>query len=102
MTYRVFDTSINKLFGAFPTESAAMQQVRALIADDPAFADELVVSYEREDGSFSLPLSGDLLVSRASAILDNIRVDTVESRDVLRSQPSASPTRTLARKASLD
>ncbi len=69
MKYRVFDTSINKLFGVYQTEEEAMTLVRTLIgANEDDYADDLAVACEREDGSFSEPLSGVALVARAEQV----------------------------------
>ena len=68
MTYRVFDTGINKLFGVFPTEAEAMRLVRVLLSDDAGYADDLAVSCEADDGSFASPLSGAALIARADEV----------------------------------
>jgi hypothetical protein len=69
MTYRVVDTRINKLFGAYETEEEALTFVRALVgANGDDYAGDLAVSHERMDGSFGESLSGAALVARAEAI----------------------------------
>lgn len=69
MKYRVFDTSINKLFGAYDTEEEAMTLVRALVGtNDVGYAEDLAVSCEFADGHFSEPLSGAALLARAEEV----------------------------------
>ena len=65
MIYRVFDTSINRLFGAYSTEEEALTLARTLIDDNgDDYADDLAVGCERDDGSFAVPLSGAALIAR--------------------------------------
>ncbi|MDQ3043590.1 MAG: hypothetical protein M3R06_00355 [Chloroflexota bacterium] len=70
MIYRVFDTSINKLFGTFKTEKEAMVLVRTLVGtNEDNWADDLAVGYERADGSFKEPLTGPALLERAEQVV---------------------------------
>ena len=69
MVYRVFDTSINRLFGAFATEEDALALVRTLVgANGDDAADDLALGRERADGSFAAPLSGAALLARAEEV----------------------------------
>jgi len=70
MKYRVFDTSVNRLFGTFDTEAEAMTLVRTLVgSNEDDWADDLAVSCERPDGSFDEPLSGAALLARAEDVV---------------------------------
>jgi hypothetical protein len=70
MTYRVFDTSINRLYGAFATEEEAMALVQTLVGDNSDdFADDLAVGLDHGDGTFAEPLSGAALLARAAEVL---------------------------------
>ncbi len=71
MKYRVFDTSINKLFGVYDSEEEAMALVRTLVgSNEDNIANDLAVSCEHDDGSFTEPLSGAALVARAERVGD--------------------------------
>jgi hypothetical protein len=84
MTYRVFDTSINKLFGVFPTEAEAMHLVRVLLSDDAGYADDLAVSCEADDGSFASPLFGAALIAR----VDEVAVEQARAKAQHHKAPS--------------
>jgi hypothetical protein len=65
MRYRVWDTDINRLFGTYDTESEAFSWVCTLVGRyGEGYADDLAVGCEREDGSFTEPLSGAALLKR--------------------------------------
>lgn len=65
MTYRVLDTSINKLFGAFDNEAAASRLADALIgSNDDGCGEEVSVGCERAGGTHSEPLTGVLHFAR--------------------------------------
>lgn len=84
MTYRVFDTSINKLFGAYSTEEEAMTLVRTLVgANDDGYADDLAVGCERDDGSSTEALSGAALLARADEVLAKDDRDRDRSGEVV-------------------
>jgi len=74
MKYRVFDTSINKLFGVYGTEDEAMALVRALIgANGASYADDLALACERDDGSRTEAMAGAALLARADAVFGRDR-----------------------------
>lgn len=66
MKYRLWDTDINRLFGTFDTEDEALAFVRALLESyGNAYANDLALGCERQDGSFTPPLTGAALVEHA-------------------------------------
>lgn len=70
MSYEVFDTGINRLFGAYDTEKEAMTLARALItANGDEYAEDLAVGHNRADGSFEGPWTGAELIARADEVL---------------------------------
>lgn len=70
MSCEVFDTNINRVFGAYDTEQEAMTVVRALItANGDAYAEDLAVGHDRTDGTFEGPWTGATLVARADEVL---------------------------------
>ncbi len=65
MRYRVWDTDINRLFGTYDTEDEALAFVGTLVARyGAAYAEDLAMGCERDDGSFTEPLSGTALLER--------------------------------------
>ena len=65
----VWDTGVAKLLGAFPTEAEVMSLVRALVAHyGEAYAEDLAVSVERDDGVVGEPLSGADLLARTDVV----------------------------------
>ena len=73
MTYRVFDTSINRLIGWYESESEALALVQALIvANGEDYAEDLAVSYAHDDGSYSEPLFGAVLAARATSVAQHL------------------------------
>jgi hypothetical protein len=67
MRYRIWDTEINRLFGAFVNEADALALVRTLInASGEAYANDLAVGCGRPDGTFTGPRSDAALVSDAN------------------------------------
>ena len=69
MIYRVFDTSINRLFAVYDTEEKALALVRTLIGANGAdYADDLAVGCEQADGSFAEPLTGAALLARVEEV----------------------------------
>ncbi len=82
MTYRVFDTGIGKLFGAFDNEASALELADTLIGNnDDNFADDLAIGHERPDGTYSEPLTGIPLLAR-------IRELSLLRESVVAGQPS--------------
>jgi hypothetical protein len=80
MIYRVFDTSINRLYGAFNTEEEALTLVQTLIgSNEDNFADDLAVGWEDADGVISEPLSGNTLLRRIATLLHPH--ETIAARD---------------------
>jgi hypothetical protein len=66
MKYRLWDTDINRLFGTFDTEDESLALVRALLESyGNAYANDLALGCEHQDGSFTAPLTGAALVERA-------------------------------------
>ncbi len=66
MKYRLWDTDINRLFGTFDNEDEALVLVRTLIGNyGESYAKDLALGWERQDGSFTAPLTGAALVERA-------------------------------------
>lgn len=69
MKYRLWDTDINRLFGAFDNEAEALAMVRTLIESyGDAYADDLALGCERLDGSFTPPLIGTALIARTRRV----------------------------------
>ena len=68
MVYRLFDTSINRLFGSFDTEEDALALVWTVVGANRDDADDLALGCERADGSFAAPLSGATLLARADEV----------------------------------
>jgi hypothetical protein len=67
MTYRVFDTGINKLFGTFEREVDALALARTLMGDDDA--EDIEVGQEMADGAAGQTLSGAALRARIDAVV---------------------------------
>lgn len=69
MTYKLWDTDIGRLFGAYDTEDEALALVRTLVATYGAdYAGDLTLGHRRADGSIGEPLSGAALVARAEEV----------------------------------
>lgn len=69
MKYRLWDIDINRLFGTFDNEAEALGLVRTLVKSyGAAYADDLALGCEREDGTFAEPLTGAALVARAERV----------------------------------
>ena len=70
MIYRVFDTSINRLFATYDTEEKALALVRTLVgANGTDYVDDLAVGCEQADGSFAEPLTGAALLARVEDVV---------------------------------
>lgn len=79
MRYRLWDTDIGQLFGAFETEQEALSVVRILVAnygDD--IIDDLGLAQELPDGSPGTPLNGRELVRRASEVAAGDEIDAAD------------------------
>jgi hypothetical protein len=71
MTFRLWDTDINRLFGAFDLEGEALSAAKSLIdTDGEAYADDLALGCEWQDGSFAPPLTGPALLRRLHQLQD--------------------------------
>lgn len=69
MRYRLWDTDIGQMFGAFETEEEALSVVRILVSnygDD--IVDDLGLAQELPNGSPGTPLNGIDLVRRANEV----------------------------------
>ena len=79
MRYRFWDTDINHYFGLFDTEEEALALVRTLVgAYGAAYADDLSLGREDDDGSRADPISGAALIVRAEEVA--ARLDPVSAR----------------------
>jgi len=77
--YRLWDTDIGQMFGAFETEEEALSVVRILVSnygDD--IVDDLGLAQELPDGSPGTPLNGIELVRRANEAASEKEVDEPE------------------------
>ena len=84
MIYRVFDTSINRLFGAFATEEEAMALVQTLVGDNSDnVAEDLAVGCEPDDGTFVEPLSGQALLARADEVVSASTSGRANTREAI-------------------
>lgn len=87
MRYRVWDTDINRLFGTYDNEAEALSWVRTLLSRyGDGYADDLAVGCEREDGSFTEPLSGAALRQRVADVAAERGRAEAERGDVVASR----------------
>lgn len=69
MLYRLWDTDIGHLYGAFTDEEEALQLTRSLVSSlGAAIKEELCLTYEHGNGTFDAPLTGDALLERAGIV----------------------------------
>jgi len=84
MKHTLFDTSINRLMGTYGSEAEALAYVQALLSvNDATFADELALSAERSDGSFTKPVTGADLVARAEEVDTERELASARTGDVV-------------------
>jgi len=84
MKHTLLDTSINRLMGTYDSEAEALAYVRALLkVNDATFADDLALSAERSDGSFTKPVTGADLVARAEDVDAERDLASVRTGDVM-------------------
>lgn len=87
MRYRVWDTDINRLFGTYDNEGEALSLVSTLVSRyGEGYAEDLAVGCEREDGSFTAPLSGAALLKRADDMAAGRTRAEAERGDVVASR----------------
>lgn len=69
MLYRLWDTDIGHMYGAFDSEDEALALVRTLVSSyGDTIATDLTLSYERQDGTNEPARSGAELVRRANEV----------------------------------
>jgi hypothetical protein len=94
-TYRLWDTDVNRLFGTFDDEAAALELVRTLLNRyGEAYAEDLALGGEQRDGSFGPPLTGAALVARTKQLpiglgkpdLQSLRAGTSPDDEMLRTE----------------
>ena len=72
MRFYLWDTDVAKLLGAYRTEDEALSQVHTLVARyGEAYAEDLALGVELDDGSAGSPVSGAELLLRAEVALSD-------------------------------
>ncbi len=69
MHFDLWDVATGNYYGRFSTEDEALVLVRTLVREyGPAYADDLNLGAEDDEGRFAEPLSGAALLDRIEAL----------------------------------